>query len=201
MALYIISIVGGDALIILANLLINKNTMEYTYIFLILAGILAAIGVIAIDGITAAIVRRCFPEKWFNYTVKFHEVGKKECKFYEALGIKHWKDKVIELGMFTSFSKKEIAEPANREYMERFILESNYGVWCHLVNAVAGFLIILCFPLRLTLRMTLPAALINFVLSMLPFMILRYNLPRLHRIRNILEKKEAKEATEKTENN
>jgi len=191
MALYIISIAGGTFLIILANLLVVRQTMEFSYIFIILAGILTSIGVIAIDGLTATIVRRCFPEKWFDYKVKFHQVGKKECKFYEALGIKGWKDKVIELGMFTSFSKKEIQEPANREYMERFILESNYGVWCHLVNAIAGFLIMLCLPHNLVLRMGLPAGIINFVLSMLPFMILRYNLPRLHRIRNILEKKEA----------
>ena len=47
------------------------------------------------------------------------------------------------------------------------------------------------YPAAFRLPVILPACCINFVLSMLPFMILRYNLPRLHRARNVLEKKEA----------
>lgn len=194
MALYLISIIGGDALIILFNLLFSRNYFpELTVPYIIIASILAAIVVIAIDGVLATFIRRCLPEKWFSYNVKLHNVSKAECKFYEKLGIKHWKDKVLELGVFTSFSKKTIADPHSREYMERFILECNYGAVIHLANAILGFLLILCYPLKYWLLFPFPACIINFILSMLPYMILRYNVPRLQRARNVLEKKEERE--------
>lgn len=190
MILYLVSIVGGDALIILSNLFINKHFYELSVLYIMLAGILGAIGVIAIDGILATVIRRMFPEKMFSYKVKFHAVSKAEAKLYEKLGIKHWKDSVLELGMFTNFSKKKIQEPSNREYIERFILECNYGAWIHLSNAVLGFLLILFYPRHLCFFIPFPICIINFILSMLPFMILRYNVSRLCRTRDVLEKKE-----------
>lgn len=191
MALYLISIIGGDALIILFNLLFSRNYFpELTVLYIVIASILAAILVIAIDGVFATFIRRCLPEKWFDYTVKLHNVSKKECKFYEKLGIKKWKDDVLELGVFTSFSKKTIADPHSRAYIERFILESNYGAVIHLSNAIFGFLLIFCYPLKYWAIIPLPACIINFILSMLPYMILRYNTPRLQRTRDLLEKKE-----------
>lgn len=190
MILYLVSIVGGDALVILSNLFINKHFYELSVLYIMLAGILGAIGVIAIDGILATVIRRMFPEKMFSYKVKFHAVSKAESKLYEKLGIKRWKDSVLELGMFTNFSKKKIQEPSNREYIERFILECNYGAWIHLSNAVLGFLLILFYPRHLCFFIPFPICIINFVLSMLPFMILRYNVSRLCRTRDVLEKKE-----------
>lgn len=191
MALYLISILGGDALIFLFNYLFNKNIALMP---LIIACAILPVAIIAWDGIIATFIRRALPEKWYDYKVKIRMVSDKECKFYEFLQIKKWKDSVLELGMFTAFSKKTIADPRSREYMERFILESNYGWVIHLWNAILGFLIILCYPSIFRLTIALPGCCINFILSMLPYMILRYNLPRLHRARNILEKKEARAA-------
>ena len=88
------------------------------------------------------------PNKWFDYKVEFRKVSKKESLFYEKLFIKAWKDKILELGMFTSFSKKEIKDPKSREYIERFILESNYGADIHIADAVFGFLLLLCYYLN-----------------------------------------------------
>lgn len=190
MLLYLISIIGGDALIIISNLLINKKFLNLSVFYIILAGILGAIGVIAIDGILATMIRRMLPEKFFSYKVKFHFVSKAEAKLYEKFGIKKWKDSVLELGIFTNFSKKKIQEPSNREYIERFIMECNYGAWIHLSNAVLGFLLILFYPFHLCFFIPFPICVINFVLSMLPFMILRYNVSRLSRTRDVLEKKE-----------
>ena len=191
MVLYIVSIVGGDLLIILLNLFFGKAYFDYSTKYIIISSILAAIGVIAIDGVFATIVRRCLPEKWFDYTVKFHDASKKECKFYEKIGIKKWKDKVLELGMFTNFSKKNITEP-NVAYLERFILENNYGYWCHLADAVFGFLLLLFYPKEYRLVIPFPACIINFILNMLPVFILRYNTNRLKRTRIVLLKKEEK---------
>lgn len=191
MALYLISIIGGVLLVFLFNFLFNANIQ---LLGLIIGCVLLPIVLIAWDGVVATFIRRALPEKWYDYKVKWREVSKKECNFYEKIGIKHWKDHVLELGVFTSFSKKKIADPRSREYMERFILECNYGWSIHLWNSLLGFLIIPCYPAAFRLPVALPGCIINFVLGMLPFMILRYNLPRLHRARNVLEKKEAREA-------
>ena len=191
MVLYLVSIICGDFLIILFNLIFGKTVFDYSTKYVIIAGILAAVGVIAIDGLFATIVRRCLPEKWFDYTVKFHDASKKECKFYEKIGIKKWKDKVWELGMFTNFSKKNMANP-DIAYLERFILENNYGYWCHLADAFFGFLLVFFYPAEYRLVIPFPACIINFILNMLPVFILRYNTNRLKRTRTVLLKKEEK---------
>ena len=91
MLFYIFSIVGADLLIILFNIWFNK--FELSLLYIILAAVLGAIAVIAIDGVFAFIIRR-LPEKWFSYDKKIWNVSKAECNFYEKLGIKLWKDKI-----------------------------------------------------------------------------------------------------------
>lgn len=186
MILYSISIIGGGLLIILFNLLSNIKTQNHATWFIVVAGILSVILIIAIDGITAAICRRCLPEKWFDYKTKIHTASKKECKVYDFLKIKAWKDHVLELGMFTNFSKREVANPNDLNYIRQFILECNYGTVCHLANLIFGFVVLFIFPLSIAL----PGAIINVVLSLLPMMILRYNSNRLGRVQAILAKKQ-----------
>lgn len=200
MALYLVSIIGGDVLIILVNFLINSKFYNLSPLYIILGSILAAIGVIAIDGILATFIRRALPEKWFDYKAKIHTVPKWEIKLYDKLGVKNWKNQVLELGVFTNFSKKKIADPRSREYIERFILECNYGAVIHLSNAILGFLLILFYPKNLCFFIPFPACVINLILSMLPYMILRYNVPRLMRTRDVLEKKEQRDTNKKNEN-
>lgn len=193
MAIYIISILGGNLGIILLNYFFNQNFSDLSIFWIILASVLGTIAVIAIDGIFATLIRWFMPNKWFDYKVEFRKVSKKESLFYEKLFIKAWKDKILELGMFTSFSKKEIKDPKSREYIERFILESNYGADIHIADAVFGFLLLLCYlPIKypMILSIGLPICIINAILNILPYMILRYNLYRLHKLRDILEKKE-----------
>ncbi len=187
MALYLFSIIGGDLLIFIFNYFFNPNI---ALVPLIIGTAVAPIALIAWDGIIATFIRRALPNKWYDYKVEWRKVSQKECKFYDALHIKAWKDKVLELGVFTSFSKKKIENPRSREYLEQFILECNYGWSIHLWNAVLGFALIFVYPKAFWLPVMLPACIINFVLGMLPFMILRYNLPRLHRTRDIVELKE-----------
>ncbi len=177
-----------DALICVLNFVFNKFNLSSIYI--ILASVLGAFCVILIDGIVALFVRRVLPEKWFTYKNQKFCASKKECKLYEKLGIKSWKDKVVELGMFTSFSKKSVANPESKEYIERFILECNFGSEIHILSVFIGYILILFYPLKYALCFAIPIATVNAFLNFLPFMILRYNVERLSRLRNILEKKE-----------
>ena len=57
-----------------------------------------------IDALLAWLIRK-LPEKWFDSNNKHFDERKGERKFYEALGIKKWKDKIPELGGFTDFHK------------------------------------------------------------------------------------------------
>ena len=197
MALYLISIIGGDLLIFILNFFFNPNIQ---LVPLIIGCAVAPIALIAWDGVIATFIRRALPNKWYDYKVQWRKVPEKECKFYDALHIKAWKDKVLELGVLTCFSKKKIANPRSREYLEQFILECNYGWSIHLWNSILGFAIIFVYPKAFWLPVMLPACIINFVLGMLPFMILRYNLPRLHRTRDVIEKRENLHASREAEN-
>ena len=191
MLLYILSIGIGMTLVFLGNWFWfpaeNLSLLKICLLDLMLPFL-----IVAWDGISATLIRHALPNKWFTKDVKFHHVSKAECKFYELLGIKYWKDHVLELGMFTSFSKKKVADPNDPAYIERFIMECNYGVQVHLWNFLLGFVLLLFFPDDIAMRFILPAAITNSFLSILPLMILRYNVPRLERLLVILEKKAAR---------
>ena len=198
MILYLITIVIADLLILFLNLFFNNQNISTPWI--IIVSLIIPILLIAIDGIAAGLVRYCYPKKMFDYKVKFHIASKKECLFYEKIGIKYWKDHILELGMFTSFSKKNIASPNSPEYLERFIMECNYGVWGHLAGIVFSLLLFVFFNQKYHLTFILPAYIVNAVLSILPTMILRYNVPRLERRLDILNKKIALYEKRKEEN-
>ena len=144
----------------------------------------SVVAAIAIDGLFAAIVRWILPEKWFSVDRKCWAAGRKESRFYEKIGIKRWKDKVIELGCFTGFRKNRIAEPNNNEYVARYITEANYGVGCHIADVLVGYLVCFIFP-KYWLSIGLPVGIVNMVLNGLSLMVLRYNLPKLQTLYRI----------------
>ena len=187
MFLYILTIGIAMILVFLGNYFWFPTDMSLLKI--ILLDVMLPFLIVAWDGISATLIRHALPNKWFTKDVKFHHVSKAECKFYELLGIKYWKDHVLELGMFTSFSKKKVADPNDPAYVERFIMECNYGVQVHMWNMALAFVLLLFFPRDIAIRFILPAAIANAILSILPTMILRYNIPRLKRLLVILEKK------------
>lgn len=147
---------------------------------------------IAINGIFAFVIRRLLPKKWFGVDKSAFAAKKAERNFYDKIGIKKWKDKVLELGAFTNFRKNKIAEPNNNEYVERYILEANYGVAIHAFLIAASFLIIAVCPIKHRLFFTLPVALVSVFLNLLPMFILRYNLPKLHALYKMNEKRAKK---------
>lgn len=189
MLLYILTIGITMVLIFIGNYIWFPADMSLLKI--ILLDLMLPFILVIWDGIFATIIRHALPNKWFTLSVKLHHVSKAECKFYELLGIKYWKDHVLELGMFTSFSKKKVADPNDPAYIERFIMECNYGVQVHMWNMALAFVLLLFFPHDIAIRFILPAAIANAILSILPTMILRYNIPRLKRLLVILEKKQA----------
>ncbi len=153
---------------------------------------LAAVAVIAIDGAGAFIVRR-LPEAWFSFDGIDLGATKNERRLYRGLKINSWKGYIPELGGFTNFHKDKLLSMSDADYLARFILESNFGVMIHFINAVTG--VFICFIPRISRpSIWVPVFLVNFVLSILPMMILRYNLPVLRKLYKRAKNKNADRA-------
>lgn len=170
MKLYLIII--GIANVVIALI----NISFYDSFFTALAfSLISTVTVIAVDGLTAFLIRR-LPEKYFSADSEFFDVTLKERNFYKKLKIKNWKDKIPELGGFTGLHKNKVNSKNDAKYLAKFLMESNYGVIIHIVNAIFGFLIII-LPFRFSV--TIPVASVNAVLTFLPTLVLRYNTPTL----------------------
>ena len=190
MILYIATIALSVVGIFCYNFFLNPG--NYSLLQIIIFSLIQPVIMIAWDGLGAFIVHWVLPGKWFSADSNFIDVGKKECRFYEMLGIKHWKDHILELGFLGGFSKKKVENPKDPDYIKLFIQECNVGSVVHLVNVIQAIPLIFVFPHAFSVYFVLPATITNTILSILPMMVLRYNIPRLRRLLAILEKKAAR---------
>ena len=189
--LYLTVIILATALTAAVNILLSPITAQNIY-SVCLSSLSATISVILIDGLGALIIRRLLPESLFEPRRKIFTVSKKEYQLYRKLKIKSWKDKIPELGGFTSFHKDKLASASDQSYLERFLLESNYGVIIHIQNAIFGFLIFF-IPVCSSPSIWIPVFIVNFILSLLPVAVLRHNSYTLLRLYNrALKKQEEK---------
>lgn len=180
MVLYLITILVSMLIISILDYIFIAERFGLSFGDLFLAVTISTIVQIIIDLIIAFCVRRLLPEKWFTVKNKCFCANNKERKFYEKIGIKFWKDKIIDLGMLSGFRKNKIDKPRKVEYIERYILEANFGVAVHLACIVLGFIVIFIFPLTIAMWVGFPVSMVNVVLNLLPLFALRYNLPKLH---------------------
>ena len=174
---YFIVVLMGTVLVSLTNFFALDLRTFGAFIEILLAVIVGDAMLFLIDAVTAFLVRR-LPEKWFAPEARLFTVKPVERKLYRKLKINSWKKYVPEWGCFTGFHKDKVREPNSSTYIGRFLIESNYGVAGHIAGAVTGFLIML-LPFFHPFSVALPLAVINFVLGILPTMILRSNTPSL----------------------
>ena len=151
--------------------------MEISPWFFVVMVIVSTIYQVAVDGLFAFLCNH-IPASWLKNR-KFFEVSKREQKFYEKLGIRSWKDKVLELGGMGGFSKSKIDDPNSPEYIEKFLIESYKGEIDHISGMIAGFSVIFILPLKYAWFIGVPVAIVNVVVNMMSTMILRYNTPKL----------------------
>jgi len=169
------------------NIFFNPSNQPWYYYAIY--SVIFTISLIIIDAIVAITIRK-MPERFFQKDKRAYRLSKGEKKFYDLIGVKKWKEKVPELGGFTSFHKDHVADPFNNDYIERFILEARYGISIHLWSVPLGFLVIfLDYQMfsgtsSLYLTMAIPLACINAILVVAPAFILKYNLPKLLKIRD-----------------
>lgn len=193
MVLYISTILISMIIIAICDYCFYAPSLGLDILYIIIGVTVSTVSIIIIDLIFALIVRRFLPAKWFSENVTWFVAGKKERKFYDFIGIKKWKDKVIELGALSGFRKNKIAEPNGLEYIKRYIIEANFGIVVHIADIIFGFLVIFIYPLKFWYCFGLPVSLVNALLNLLPMFILRYNLPKLHKLYSFNLKKMKKE--------
>ena len=189
MVLYISAILFAMIVVGVFNIWLGTPVFGYSPWFVIGAVVATTVFQIAIDGLAAFVISK-FPAKWFDETNKHFVVSKRSVKLYEKLHIRKWKDKVLELGFLSGFRKNKIASADDPEYFRRFIVESNKGIVEHRLGYILGFLGIFLFPLKYALVIGVPIAIVNVILSGLPTMVLRYNIPKLTAVLKRLERQQ-----------
>lgn len=188
MKLYLVIIFGCSLLI--SAVIAFVEGVSFALLFALTA--LAVVIEIAIDGLFATIAR-LLPKKCANHELRIYRVSAKEKKVYEKLKIRKWKDKIPEIGHFTGFRKNKIANPKSVEYIDRFLLESCYGVLGHFLALFGGFLVMLFFPIsKFWIAICVPVCIVNFFLNVPSIFVLRYNAYKLIILRKSNLKKQNK---------
>ena len=176
----------GVAMLIISMINILFETAAWYYI--IIAVIWCTALQFALDGLIAIAINK-MPDRWFGVNNRLYHVTQKEKSLYKKLKVRLWKDKVWELGGLGGFSKKELKEPDNPKYIEKFIIECNKGVLTHRLSYPVGFMAMLTLSGVCSHTIALPVAIMNLFLNILPTMVLRYNTPTLKSILVRMERK------------
>lgn len=190
----IIFIVGVILTYTLTFLLLS-NTYSYANLSWIVP--VAILGMIAINGVVAIICSKLIPNKCFNKDSKFYMPSAKQCKFYEKLGVKKWKDKTLEMGFLNGFRKNKIENET--QHIERFILENKKGYLTHFVSVVASILSIFTLPIRFWIPLGLPIIITSVILNVIPMIILKYNMPRLKTLLRFNQRKKINNVQQENE--
>lgn len=185
---YLITILVGTLATAMLDFALSPHPDPVTAAWSLLWAAAAALCAFLLDAITAFLIRR-LPEGWFAPLSSAFAVGERERRLWRRLGVLRWKRAVPEWGACSGFRKNELQSATEKEYLGRFLLESNYGVVIHLVNAAVGFAL-LPIPFVGGVTVGLPVALVNGFLSLLPVLILRYNTAPLRRLYTRALKKE-----------
>ena len=146
MILYLSIIIIAMILTVILNYFLGNNG---SFLMISLWVVIATVSEIVIDSIFATVGRWLIPKKLVSIDKKWLSATKKESKFYEKIGIKRWKDKTLDLGAVTGFSKKKLGDATDNNYVERFIVEANHGVIVHALCIIFGFLVICIMDSRM----------------------------------------------------
>ena len=186
MKLYLSVISAAMLVIAAANILIQTAPWYYVVIGVVWCTALQ----FALDGILAILINK-MPDRWFRADHPLFRVTEAEKTLYRKLKVRHWKDKVWELGGLGGFSKKNLTQPTDPQAIEKFIIECNKGVVTHRLSYPIGFLAMLTLQSSCAYTIALPVATVNLILNILPTLVLRYNTPKLQVLLTRLKRKSA----------
>ncbi len=168
--------------------MLNSLLYDYTFWYVFKISGLTLFAVVAIDAIVAAVVH-AVPERKINPFAKCFQASQKERSFWEKLGVRKWKDIIPESGKYLChFSKTNVEQPNNNEYVLKFLRETCYAEVMHIISIFLGFIPLAFMPIKLTV--VLPVCFINAVLQTLPVIVQRYNRIRLIALYNFNKRKQ-----------
>lgn len=142
-----------DVAFILINLGINHLIYNLSVVYIVLSILLGTIIVYLMDFIVFGLIY-ILPDKWFKKDLNFYKASEQQKQFYKKLGIK--KKDWISMG-------------------ENIITKKKKAFWAHIFATILGFLIMLVFPIEYWFIISVPIALMNFVLNGIPIMAIKYN--------------------------
>ena len=169
---YLFVILAGPFLIALIALLAGGTGEALP--MLTLSAYFVTAAAFLIDALVAILVRKLARGCATDPYARFYSVSKKEKKVHKFLRVRKWRDKIPEMGgLLVGFQKKKL-EKDTPEYLLFFLKETCYAELMHLISAILGFAVVFLLPLRFALPVSLPVALVNFVLNMMPVLVQRY---------------------------
>lgn len=175
---YLLIIFFSMLLITLSNMVFNSGYyVNEGLLSLIVVVCMAVVFAFIVDMIVSAIVM-VLPSEIHKPLKK---VYKWEKKFYNSIKIKAWKD-YIPIGrgpIFIGMKKDSVYNPKDQSYLNKLIDECYRAEIMHLISMFAGFFILLILPREVMLSVSLPVGLVNMFLQYLPFIVQRYNIPKL----------------------
>ena len=165
-------------LIVLSNVIFRSSYyLNEGVLSLINIVCMAVIFAFIIDMIVSAIVM-VLPS---GINKPFRKVYKWEKNFYNKLKIKSWKD-YIPIGrgpIFIGMKKDSVYNPKDLHYLHKLIDECYRAEIMHLISMFMGFGVLLILPKEVMLIVSLPVCIVNMFLQYLPFIVQRYNIPKL----------------------
>ena len=174
---YVIAILVCMALIIGANAFIAPPLQA------LVITVICVLCVFGIDALVALFVRYALPKKLFDPRKRRYRSFSWEKRFYVAIGIRKWKDKIPETGgLLVKFPKTKVLDFRDSEYIFRFMEETCYAEIMHVWSIPLGFAVLLLAPADMMLTVALPVAIINAILQLLPVLVQRFLRPQLMRV-------------------
>ena len=197
MYLYFAIIIIASIFTAILGVSVGVNFLGATDGEVLLVILLSLLCLLLIDAVVALIIHK-LPKKLMNPYKKIYKVFLWEKKFYHALGIRKWKDKIPETGKaLTGFGKSKVENMDDTDYLYTFMIETVYAEVLHFWSAIFGFLIVFISP-KLFVVVGLPLALANVILQIMPVMVQRYNRPKLMLAYERAKKNKQNQSTEKS---
>lgn len=143
-----------------------------------------------VDAVCALTIR-VLPKKLVNPLHKIYHVAGWEKKLHLKLCVKVWKDIIPENGgSLAGFSKREVADKSNNDYIFLFMQETVIAELMHWLSAIFSLLVIFIYT-DIFVVVGLPLMIVNIIMNILPVIVQRYNRPKLMALykRNLAKQK------------
>lgn len=182
MKLYVKTILYGILGIVIFNLIMDFRILTVVNVF-------KCVAISCFPSIIISLVVKLLPKNIFTPNNPLFKVFKFENRILTFLGVKNWKDKIPDAGAYLDkFSKRNLSEPRNKEYIDKFITQSIYAESIHNLSILWGVISLKFFSKNIRYKIGVPVVVLNTFLHGLPVLVQRYLRPKLLKISSRLSR-------------